>query len=269
MNCTCRLLLAAFLLFTGCGDDSEDIDATADDGGSDSGVDAPPGDGGTPDVTDGGDPSGATISGDAIPFTDGPDGRIEGAYIDILERPELHMTTAADGHFEFTGLTVGSEVTFRLVHPDYARIQTGTFTVETGGAERVTFQAVTHEIYEALELVAGITADEERCQMVSTVTRIGRSIYDEGAHGEADVLVATDPMVPSESGPIYFNADVVPDRELTLTSEDGGVLWTNVMPGRYTLTGTKEGATFRPVVFTCSAGWLVNASPPWGLQRLD
>lgn len=235
---------------------------------SDAGTDAAA-DGGTPDRTDGGDPAGVTLSGDAIPFDDGPDGRIEGAYIYVLERPELHTTTGADGHFEFTGLSIGSEVTLRLVHPDYAPIQTGTLTMAAGGAERVTFQAVTHAIYDALATIVAIEPDPTRCQMVTTITRIGRSIYDPGAHGEADVLVFTEPMVPAESGPIYFNSSVIPDRTLTISSDDGGVLWTNVEPGRYVVTGTKAGATFRQVTFRCEPGWLVNASPPWGLQRLD
>lgn len=260
-------LLVLPLALIGCGEAAPTdagVDAPAIDGGTDA-----PSDGGTPDLTDGGDPTGVTLSGDAIPFDDGPDGRIEGAYIYVLERPELHMTTGADGHFAFTGLTIGSEITLRLVHPDYVPIQTGTFVMEAGGAERVTFQAVTHAIYEALAAILMITPDPERCQMVTTVTRIGRSIYDPGAHGEADVLVATSPMVPLESGPVYFNSSVVPDRALSITSDDGGVVWVNVLPGRYTVTGTKAGATFRPVIFRCEAGWLVNASPPWGLQRLE
>ncbi|MCE9577083.1 MAG: carboxypeptidase-like regulatory domain-containing protein [Deltaproteobacteria bacterium] len=259
IRCT-SLLAASLLAALGCGGSSATVDAVAGDAAPDSRP---------PDATDGGDPNGVAVSGDAIPFDNGPDGRIAVAFITIVERPELHMTTGADGHFAFTGLTVGSEVTFRLTHPDYVPIQTGTLAVPAGGAERVTFQAVTREIYNGLAALVGITPDPTRCQMVSTVTRIGRSIYDPGAHGEADVIVATAPTVPAESGPIYFNSSVQPQRSLTMTSDDGGVLWTNVAPGRYTLTGTKTGATFRPVVFTCAAGWLVNASPPWGLQRLN
>lgn len=233
-------------------------------------IDAGPGtDAGTPERTDGGDPAGVSVSGDAIPFDDGPDGRIEGATVYVLERPELHTTTGEDGHLEFTGLTIGSEVTLRLTHPEYAPIQTATFTLDEGGLERVTFQAVTPLIYDALRAIVEIEVDDTRCQVVTTITRIGRSIYDPGAHGEAGVLVHTDPMIPADSGPIYFNASVIPDRTVTISSEDGGVLWTNVPPGRYTITGTKDGATFRPVTIRCEAGWLVNAAPPWGLQRLE
>jgi hypothetical protein len=221
------------------------------------------------DQTDGGDPAGVSLSGDAIPFSNGPDGRIAGAMITVLERPELHMMTGTDGHFAFTGLTIGSEITLRISHPDYAPMQIGTIVLPATSVERVTFQAVSQDTYNGLAALASITPDPTRCQVVTTVTRIGKSIYDAGAHGEADVTVATDPAIPAASGPIYFNASVIPDHSLTMTSDDGGVLWGNVAAGRYTITGTKAGATFRPVIIKCDAGRLVNASPPWGLQRLN
>lgn len=210
----------------------------------------------------------ATLSGDAIPFDHGPDGRIEGATISVLERPEQSVVTGADGHFSFDGLEVGSEVTLVLAHPSYKPIQTGTITLDAAGASRVTFQAVTPQIYAALSAVVGIAADDTKCQMVTTVTRVGKSIYDSGAHGEADVTVAIDPPLPASSGPIYFNSSVIPDKSLTKTSDDGGVLFVQVPPGEYTWTATKAGATFRKVKMKCRAGYLVNASPPWGLQRL-
>lgn len=244
-----------------CGDD--DVTPPIDAGSADTGTP----DLGVPDNTNGGDPTGVTLSGDAIPFTDGPDGRVSGAFIYVLERPELHMTTGPDGHFEFTGLAIGSEISLRLQRARYAPIQTGTVTLGDAGAERVTFQAVSTSMYNALAAIVEITPDPTRCQLVTTVTRIGRSVYDTGAHGEADVVVTIDPPLPAEHGPVYFNASVVPERTLTMTSDDGGVLYTNVPPGTYTLTGTKAGAVFTTVKAKCEAGWLVNASPPWGLQR--
>lgn len=208
------------------------------------------------------------VSGEAIPFDKGPDGRIAGAKISVLEHPEMTMVTGADGHFEFAGLAAGSEVTLVMEHQDFHTIQTATFTVD-GDLERVTFQAVSHSIYAALGVVVKVTPDEaNRCQMVTTITRIGKSIYDAGAHGEADVTVTLDPPLPAEQGPIYFDASVIPDRTLTRSSEDGGVLFTQVPPGEYTWTATKEGAEFTRVKMKCRAGVLINASPPRGLQRI-
>lgn len=215
-------------------------------------------------------PALVSVSGDALPFTGGNTGRIEGAVISVLEHPEMRFTTGADGHFQFDGLESGTEVTLVLEHPDYHLIQTGTHLLTDAGIERLTFQAVTPATYAALANVLMITPDDEHlCQMVTTVTRIGKSIYDAGAHGEPGVTVALDPPLPPEQGPVYFNASVIPDRTLTETSEDGGVLFSQVEPGEYVWTASKPGVELRQVKMKCRAGVLVNASPPWGLQVIE
>ena len=211
----------------------------------------------------------ASVQGDAIPFDKGPDGRISGATVSILEFPDMQVVTAADGRFKFDNLPVGADITLVLEHPDYHPIQTGTHTLPDEGLERLTFQAVNHGIYEALAAIVEVTPDDTKyCQMVTTVTRVGKSIYDAGAHGEAGVVITLDPPLPAENGPVYFNAMVFPDKSLTETSEDGGVLFSQVPPGEYRWTASKAGATFREVRMKCRIGYLINASPPWGLQRL-
>lgn len=216
-----------------------------------------------------GSPATATISGDAFDFSVGitAGGGVPNAHVFVLENPALTTTSDATGHFVISGVPVGSEASLVMEHPDYILIQTATFDVPAEGLSRVTFQAVTPNVRDALSGVLGITVDDTRCQMVTTVTRIGRSVYDPGAHGEAGVTVTIDPPLPAESGPVYFNSMVIPQRSLTETSDDGGVLYTNVPPGTYTWTATKAGATFAQVRMDCRAGVLVNASPPWGLQR--
>jgi hypothetical protein len=209
-----------------------------------------------------------TLSGDAIPFDRSPDGRIEGADVSLLEHPERHVTTGADGHFVFDGLEEGSEATVVMSHPDYHAIQTGTTKLGAKGVDRVTFQAVTYDIWNALGALLQVVPDDaNRCQMVTTVTRVGKSIYTPGAHGEDAVTVTLDPPLPAEHGPIYFNSSVLPDRSLVQTSDDGGVLFIQVPPGDYTWTAHKTGALFSRVKMKCRAGHLVNASPPKGLQR--
>ena len=115
----------------------------------------------------------------------------------------------------------------------------------------------------------------DRCQIAATVTRRGYSVYDgaaDGTHGEPGATVAISPRPSGGGTPIYFNGGVPntiwPDRKLSETTPDGGVLFLNVPPGTYTLTATKPGATIRPVTIDCRAGVLTNASPPWGLQVL-
>ena len=215
-------------------------------------------------------PSTFSVSGDAIPFGGSPDGRIEGAEVSILERPEMRVTTGADGHFRFDGLDSGSEVTLVLDHPDYHLIQTATQQVEDADIERVTFQAVTPDTYSALAALLMITPDEENaCQMVTTITRVGKSVYDDGAHGLGGATVALDPPLAEDHGPIYFNTAVVPQRGLTESSEDGGVLYIQVPPGDYLWTATKPGVTFTSLKMKCRPGVLLNASPPKGLQALE
>lgn len=210
------------------------------------------------------------MSGDAFPFNVGADARLPGATITVLEHPERTSVTGADGHFLFEGLEVGDDATLTLEHPDYHRIQTGTLRLEVAGAERVTFQAVNPLTYWGMGLLVGMIPDERnKCQMVTTVTRVGKSLYDEGAHGEEGATVTIDPPLPPENGPIYFGSNVLPDPSLTETSDDGGVVFVQVPPGEYTWTATKPGVRFAQVRMKCRAGWLVNASPPWGLQALD
>lgn len=217
----------------------------------------------------GDDPAPVAIAGDAFFFNGGtgPDGRVVGATVTLVEDPTRTVVTAAGGHFSLDGFAPGDQATLALAFANHHPIQTGTLTVGDAGLDRVTFQVVHDAIYANLADMLGITPDPARCQVVTTVTRIGKSLYDEGAHGEAGATVTIDPPLATE-GPIYFNSSVFPERGLTETSDDGGVLFLQVPVGDYTLTATKPGVTFRPVHITCRAGFLVNASPPWGLQAL-
>ena len=207
------------------------------------------------------------LEGDVIPFHLVPDGRLEGATVTVLEDPGRQVVTGADGHFVFDDLDEGSDVTLVMSHPDYHPIQTGTMRLGPAGADRVTFQAVTSTIFGLLAAVLQVTPDEDHaCQMVTTLTRYGKSMYDTGAHGEAGAVVQLDPPLPAEHGPIYFNSSVIPDRTQFPSSDDGGVLFIQVPPGDYTWTATKPGTAFSRVRMRCRVGYLVNASPPWGLQ---
>jgi hypothetical protein len=53
-------------------------------------------------------------------------------------------------------------------------------------------------------------------------------------------------------------------RTLESTSLDGGVTFTNVPPGEYTLEATKDDIPFTKVAIKARAGVIVNASPPHG-----
>ncbi len=208
-----------------------------------------------------------SLSGEAFKFN-GAQELIPGAYIWVLEHPEMNTITGVDGHFQFDALEEGSEATLVLEHPDYHPIQTGTVRLGAAGAERVTFQGVPWDVYDGLASFLGLVPDElNKCQMVTTVTRVGKSMYDPGAHGEASATVTTDPPLLDANGPIYFSADVIPIMSLSQTSNDGGVLYVQVTPGEYVWTAHKSIAVFTHIKTKCRAGLLVDASPPWGLQK--
>ncbi len=223
-------------------------------------------------ASDAGTPTTARVSGHAFAFTTSG-GRLEGAYVTALELPTLCLRTDADGYYELEA-PVGSDITLEIAHPDFVRVRTGTHEVPPEGIERLTFQVPDHATYRLLERVVGHPTDRSLCQIAATITEVGRSLYttDWPSHGEAGATVTIDPMPASMDGPIYFEylgpGAILPDRSLTETSRDGGILFLDVPPGEYVLSAVKSGVSFRSVRVRCEAGVLVNPSPPWSIQAL-
>ena len=86
-----------------------------------------------------------------------------------------------------------------------------------------------------------------------------------GAHGVAGATAFATPALPA---PIYFNESVLPDPAQQRSSSDGGVLWTGVPAGIYTVRARHPSTRFASFVATCRPGRVVNANPPWGLHEL-
>lgn len=217
-----------------------------------------------------------TVSAEGDLMNFGPmRGPVAGLTVRVLEQPERTTTTDADGHWRIEGLPVGSRATFAVDSGGRFPIQTATFRIGTADLERVSFQSPTQEMVDLLADIVGQPTDPTRCQIASTVTRRGYSLYEgaaDGTHGEPGATVTIDPPPVQGTGPIYFNglsSDVIfPDAALDATTVDGGVLFVNVTPGTYTLRARKDGAVIREVEVGCRAGVLTNAAPPWGLQVL-
>lgn len=256
------------LCLTAC-DDAADEGAQA---ATDAAVDAAP-DAALPDAA-----VPVAVSGHAFAFSAGG-GAIAGATISVLELPEFTVETAEDGSFAIPDLPGDAEVTLVLDHPSHPAIQTGTLHLAGTDLERVTFQAPDHDLYRLLAGVVQVMPDPERCQIATTVTRRGNSLYDEipGTHGEPEATVtieAREGETPADiDGPVYFDLvrynAIFPSRELTETTADGGVLFLNVPPGEYTLKAHKPDTVFADVHIKCRAGVVTNASPPYGLQALE
>jgi hypothetical protein len=213
--------------------------------------------------------------GDLLDF--GPmRGPVAGLTVRVLEQPDRTTTTDAGGHWRIDGLPTGSRATFAVDTGERFPIQTATFTIGTEDLDHVAFQSPTHEMVDLLADIVGQPTDPTRCQIASTVTRRGYSLYagaPDGTHGEPGATVTIDPPPAGGTGPIYFNGlsyDVIfPDASLDATTVDGGVLFVNVTPGTYTLRAHKDGAVIREVEVGCRAGVLTNAAPPWGLQVVE
>ncbi|MBW2402885.1 MAG: carboxypeptidase regulatory-like domain-containing protein [Deltaproteobacteria bacterium] len=271
-------LFAGAILFAGCGSSSSN------------------GTGGT-----GGSPA-ATVSFSGIAWAfelpGAPYGRISGAKVSILEMPELETTTNAEGEFTIEGLHVGSQATLVLEHESHPLTYTKTHTVPDTDLDDLTFQIPTNFLFGLIEsglvdggVIDGI--DPNKCQVVSTFTRFGKTIGDSGHHGEPGAILSVAPANNAEAGPIYFGDDVIPDPTRAYSSLDGGVLLINVEPGDYTLSAScvpdptdliaeyppedndgeslrcqTEDVQFESILMKCQPGVFLNASPSYGLQAL-
>ncbi len=256
-------------------------------GGGEGGVGGAPG----PTISAGGIAWGFTLPGQ------GGYDLIKGATISVLEMPELSTETNDEGEFSIEGIPVGSQATFVLEHERYPLTYTKTHTIPDEDISNLTFQVPNEGLYSVIEIQLGITSDPEKCQMVSTFTRYGRTIGDPGHHGQAGAVLSIDAPdgASIEEGPIYFGDNVVPDRTRDYSSLDGGVLIVNADPGDYTLSAScvenpselyddfvaeyppetypeedlrcqTEDVEFEPVLMKCRPGVFLNASPSYGLQ---
>ena len=254
---------------------------------------------GCTETSEGSQPAEVSMGGIAWEFTlEGGYGRIVGATVSILEMPELTTTTDDEGEFTIEGLPVGSDATFVLEGEGYPLAQSKTHTVPDRDVTDLTFQVPNDELYALIEFGLEFSSDPEKCQMVSTFTRDGKTIGDSGPHGQAGAVLDIDfPDGGSiEEGPIYFNEDVLPDRSRAYSSLDGGVLILNADPGEYTLSAScvsdpdlraefleeyapenepdddlrcqTEDVAFEAVRMKCRPGVFLNASPSYGLQAL-
>jgi hypothetical protein len=207
-----------------------------------------------------------------------------------------------DGEFTIEGLPVGSQATLVLEHDDHPLTYTKTHTVPDTDLDDLTFQIPTTSVFALIELGlvgAGVVdgIDPNTCQIVSTFTRFGKTIGDDGHHGEPGAILSVAPANNAEAGPIYFSDEVLPDPARTYSSLDGGVLLLNVEPGEYTLSAScvedpsdkeaflaeyppednegqslrcqTEDVQFESILMKCEAGVFLNASPSYGLQALQ
>jgi hypothetical protein len=200
--------------------------------------------------------------------------RLAGATIRIAEDPSISATTRRDGAYDLR-VPDRAHVTPYIVRPGYHTIYLQTFRTDGEDLERVNFQTPTDAVYRALAALLSVPLGPDgelsECAIVSTFsTRNVRDLSFEafrtyGAHGVAGATASASPALPS---PLYFNDQVIPDPAQKRSSVDGGVIWTRVPTGVYTIRARHPRAPFASFVATCEPGRVVNANPPWGLHEL-
>ncbi len=214
-----------------------------------------------------------TVSGGAYNF--GPAfGMVAGAQVTVLERPDLPaVTTDENGLFTIEGVHVGDDLTLVLSHPDYYPTLNSTAVPGPAGISDLSLQVPPTAIVYLLAIWMLTPLDPNACQIAATVSPPGGTPFSPGVVGAS---VEIDPPVDPSQGPFYFYyfqipgwpAIDLPVRWLDATTDDGGVIFMNVTPGEYTLTAHLDGVKFETARVKCVAGYLVNASPPHGLQQV-
>jgi hypothetical protein len=215
-----------------------------------------------------------TISGRAYAFNH-MDTYLQGATIRVRELPRLSATTNANGDYVLE-VPDGANVTPYIEPPDgYNQIDLQTFHTRGKDIENANFQTPADLEYNALAVILGVPIgpDGRPAQCVIVTTASARNVrgvpyetfHERTPHGVAG---ATAGALPETPGPTYFNEFVIPDRSETATSEDGGIIWTEVPAGTYRIYALHPETRFASFLATCENGRIVNANPPWGTYEL-
>lgn len=217
-----------------------------------------------------------TISGRAYAFNH-MSTYLSGATIKVREIPGLSATTDANGDYELA-VPDDANVTPYIDPPaGYNEIDLQTFHTRGADIENANFQTPADLEYNALAAIISVPIDPDtgrpaQCVIVTTASaRNVRGVDYETFHERTPhgVPGATSTETPALDGPIYFNEHVIPDKNATATSEDGGIIWSVVPAGTYRIETTSPDTRFASFLATCKDGRIVNANPPWGAYELS
>ncbi len=199
---------------------------------------------------------------------------LAGATIRVAEFPQLKAVVRHNGTYDLV-VPDHARVTPYIVATGYHTIYLQTFTTDGQDLANVNFQTPADGVYSGLVLLLHVPVDARgnprACAIVSTFsTRNVRDLSFQafiayGAHGVAGATATAAPALPA---PVYFNTAVIPDPAQKASSQDGGVVWTGVPSGVYTITAHHPSSRFASFVASCRPGRIINANPPWGLHQL-
>ncbi len=221
-----------------------------------------------------------TISGKAYRFNH-MDTPIPGATIKVRENPNLSAVTDANGDYVLT-VPNDTNITPYILSGDYTpgqhynEVDLQTFHTRTENIENANFQTPSDGEYNGLKAILQVSTTPDKrptnCAIVTTSSARNvrgvdyQTFWDNTPHGVAGTTAFE---FPALEGPVYFNDSVIPDKTKTESSEDGGIVWTEVPAGTYRITGSNPNTQFASFLATCAPGRIVNANPPWGMYELS
>ena len=130
----------------------------------------------------------------------------------------------------------------------------------------ITFQVPSNVIFSLFSKAMGIAEDPSKAQIAVTVTPPGMTL-DNIPQGEPGVEVTIEPNPGVKArylGIFSFFNKTNPLSSHPLTSDDGGVIFPNVVPGTYKISARK-GRHKVSIMIWAPPGGFVNASPTKGL----
>ncbi len=206
---------------------------------------------------------------------------LAGAVIKVEEYKTAKATVGSDGKYDLVVPANAKAVTPYISINGYYGIHHQTFTTKTSDFKNVNFQVPTNGVAEFMMMILNVTPLNslihpwrlKDCAIVSTFSTKNVRNLDYagfiayGAHGVAGATASSTPKLSGVQAPVYFNENVTPDRSVKSSSIDGGVIFTRVPAGVYTIKATHKTAKFSTFKATCKPGWVVNANPPWGLYQ--
>jgi hypothetical protein len=215
-----------------------------------------------------------TISGKAYEFNH-MDTFISGATIRVRELPGVSTTTDANGDYTLR-VPDGTTVTPYIEPPEgYNQIDLQTFHTRGADIVNANFQTPADLEYNALRVLLDVPFGPDgrptECAIVTTASARNvrdvdyQTFWDRTPHGVAGATSIEFPEIP---GPTYFNESVIPDPSETHTSEDGGIIWTEVPTGAYRIGTISPTTRFAGFLANCAPGRIINANPPWGAYEL-
>jgi hypothetical protein len=202
--------------------------------------------------------------------------------IRVDEFPELSAPVALDGSYEIE-VPDNENVTLYIDPPEtYVRTYLQTFHTSGEDIEKAHFQMPREWHYNAFSALLEIPRDKdgalEDCVVVSTfsiheardATTFDPGFKDVYPHGLPDSTATITPRLGETKGATYFDFEplILPNKDRTASSLDGGVLFTEVPPGYYWLEADHPTERLAPFLAHCENGRVINASPPWGFYEL-